>query len=153
MISIREVTRRDAAIVGALIGGLLRELRGEEGAARTAMPAELVDRVLALKDKVFGYLAFDADTPVGIIMLSETAAIYANGIFGTITELYVTPGYRSSGIAKLLIAAARSLGIQRGWGRLEVGAPDQPKWQRTLAFYLNYGFAEIGPRLRLLLPA
>ena len=42
-----------------------------------------------MNDKVFGYLAFDGDNPVGIIMLSETAAIYANGIFGTITELYV----------------------------------------------------------------
>lgn len=89
MISIREVTRQDTAIVGALIGGLLRELRGEESAGQSAMPSELVDRVLALNDKVFGYLAFDGDNPVGIIMLSETAAIYANGIFGTITELYV----------------------------------------------------------------
>jgi hypothetical protein len=38
-----------------------------------------------------------------------------------------------------------------GWGRLEVGAPDVPKWKGTLAFYRRNGFDEVGPRLKILL--
>ena len=30
---------------------------------------------------------------------------------------------------------------------IEVGAPDLPRWQRTVDFYKRYGFTEIGPRL------
>ncbi|MFP6745114.1 MAG: hypothetical protein VCB77_08015, partial [Alphaproteobacteria bacterium] len=32
-----------------------------------------------------------------------------------------------------------------GWLELEVGAPDVPRWQRTVDFYLGYGFKEVGP--------
>jgi GNAT superfamily N-acetyltransferase len=75
-------------------------------------------------------------------------AIYAGGRFGEITELYVSPAHRSKGIAPILITAATSIGRQKGWKRLEVGAPDQPAWSRTLSFYLREGFEEVGPRLR-----
>ena len=50
-----------------------------------------------------------------------------------------------------MLAAAAALARERGWPRLEVGAPDVPKWQRSLDFYLRCGFEEVGPRLRLLL--
>jgi hypothetical protein len=49
----------------------------------------------------------------------------------------------------MLIGAGAKLGRERGWGRLEVGAPRQPAWERSLNFYLGAGFAEVGPRLRL----
>ena len=35
--------------------------------------------------------------------------------------------------------------------RVEVGAPDVPRWQRTVNFYLKEGFVEVGPRLKYLL--
>ena len=82
------------------------------------------------------------------VMLNECAAIYANGLFGEITELYVEPANRSCGVAPSLISAAVDLGRRKGWTRLEVGAPDQPRWSRTLAFYLEEGFVEVGPRLK-----
>jgi GNAT superfamily N-acetyltransferase len=84
-------------------------------------------------------------------MISESASIYAGGAFGVITELYVTPEKRSAGVAKLLIDAIAGLGRERSWGRVEVGAPHQPAWERSLKFYLRNGFAEVGPRLQLLL--
>jgi GNAT superfamily N-acetyltransferase len=96
-------------------------------------------------------LAFEGKTPVGVIMLSESAALFAGGTYGVITELYVVPDQRTSGVAKLLVHAASELGRQRGWRQLEVGAPSQPKWRRSLAFYVNCGFTEIGPRLKLTL--
>lgn len=82
-------------------------------------------------------------------MLTESAALFARGTYGIINELYVVPDRRSSGIAQLLIDAAAEMGKQKGWSQLEVGAPRQPMWNRTLAFYLRSGFMEIGPRLAL----
>ena len=81
-------------------------------------------------------------------MLNECAAIYAGGRFGEITELYVVPEARSTGVAAALVAAAVRVAGDKGWRRLEVGAPAQPAWARTLAFYERQGFAPVGPRLR-----
>lgn len=79
----------------------------------------------------------------------EACAIYAGGFFGVISELYVEPGYRSAGVAKFLVAAELEIAGKNNWTCLEVGAPAQPKWDRSRKFYLRDGFVEIGPRLRL----
>ncbi|MBM7487905.1 GNAT superfamily N-acetyltransferase [Bradyrhizobium sp. USDA 3686] len=104
-----------------------------------------------MKERVYGFLAFTEARPVGLIMLSESAALFADGAYGIITELYVVPDQRSSGVAMRLIEAAVGLGTLKGWGQLEVGAPRQAIWSRTpnSALYLKAGFAEIGPRLKL----
>ena len=102
-------------------------------------------------DKVFGLLASTNAMPIGLIMLNECAAIYAGGIFGEISELYVLPELRSQGIASALIERAVALGSERLWKRLEVGAPNQPNWKRTFDFYIRSGFDEVGPRLRKIL--
>lgn len=81
-------------------------------------------------------------------MLNECAAIYAGGVFGEISELYVAPELRSRGIAGALIQEAIDLARTRKWNRLEVGAPNQPEWKRTFDFYVREGFNEVGPRLR-----
>jgi hypothetical protein len=52
-------------------------------------------------------------------------------------------------LAAALVREAARFGKERGWKRLDVGAPGQPRWSRTLAFYLSAGFVEVGPRLRL----
>ncbi|WP_419177305.1 GNAT family N-acetyltransferase [Ruegeria halocynthiae] len=86
-----------------------------------------------------------------MIMLNECAAIYAGGVFGEISELYVLPKLRSRGTAGALIQEAVDLGCSRKWNRLEVGAPNQPEWKRTFDFYIRSGFDEVGPRLRKIL--
>ncbi|MGY8684722.1 GNAT family N-acetyltransferase [Bradyrhizobium sp. UFLA05-153] len=104
-----------------------------------------------MKERVYGFLALAEDRPVGVIMLSESAALFARGTYATITELYVVPDQRSSGVAMRLIEAAVGLGAVKGWGQLELAAPRQPMWSRnsSLALYFKAGFAEIGPRLKL----
>lgn len=143
---IRAVVVGDAERVAELVAALLTELTGTPRAADAALAA----RVLA-NARVTGFLAEAGGAAQGVLMLSEGVAVYAGGAFGTITELYVSPEARSSGIASGLIAAAVAEGRARGWGRLEVGAPAQPRWARSLGFYLREGFAEVGPRLRLIL--
>lgn len=111
--------------------------------------AAIAQEVLPLKS-VSGFLAMSEATPVGLVLLNECAAIYAGGKFGEISELYVLPEYRSQGVAAQLLRAAETYAKEQGWKRLEVGAPAQPDWERTLAFYLREGFEEVGPRLRKL---
>jgi hypothetical protein len=42
-----------------------------------------------------------------------------------------------------------SFGKTKKWMRLEVGAPDKEQWMKTVTFYLNNDFIEVGPRLKI----
>ncbi|WP_245227286.1 GNAT family N-acetyltransferase [Parasedimentitalea maritima] len=148
-IVIREVDSDDVEIVSTFVGYLLAELTGGDAPNAVALKQTALE-VLA-NNSVTGLLALRGETPVGLIMLNECAAIYAGGRFGEISELYVSPQQRSTGVAAQLVAEAAAYGQRKGWQRLEVGAPTQPEWKRTVEFYERNGFAEVGPRLRRLI--
>ncbi|MES5485143.1 GNAT family N-acetyltransferase [Bradyrhizobium sp. INPA03-11B] len=147
MVTTREVSADDATTVTELVGALLAELGGD---VLAELDTQLVADLLAMKERVYGFLACAKKCPVGIIMLSESASFVAHGTYGIITEIYVVPDQRSSGVAMRLIEAAVGLGRAKGWSQLEVGAPRQPAWSRSpnSALYVKAGFAEIGPRLK-----
>jgi GNAT superfamily N-acetyltransferase len=144
MILIRRADEVDAAPIARLVDALLSELSGSSSRYDERLAS--ASRLLSLHDRVFGFVAFELQQPVGVIILSENASIYAGGIFGVITELYVVPAQRSAGVATKLVDAAATFGRERSWGRIEVGA-----LERSLKFYLSAGFVELGPRLHLLL--
>ena len=148
-IASREIGVEDVAVVAKFVWRLLDELSGGE-APDLAKLRTTTQQVLQL-ETVTGLLALADETPVGLLMLNECAAIYAGGRFGEISELYVEPELRSHGVAAKLIEDAVKLGQGRNWKRVEVGAPDQPVWKRTFDFYLMNGFSEVGPRLRKLI--
>ena len=75
----------------------------------------------------------------------------AGGRFGEISELYVNPAARSGGVTPRLPRAAVGFAGAGNRDRLEVGAPDVPRWNRTVAFYRRNGFVEVGPGLTLIL--
>ncbi|MFV0473910.1 MAG: GNAT family N-acetyltransferase [Pikeienuella sp.] len=145
-IEVERAGAAETAAIAELVHALLDELSGGKAAAPETM-ARTAETVLA-DARIVAFLARAGGAPVGALMLNEAAAIYAGGRFGVITELYVKPAFRSAGVAALLVEAAMAEARSRGWGRVEVGAPAQPQWARTLRFYLRNGFAEIGPRLR-----
>ena len=145
--SIAHATIEHADIVAGLLCDLLTELANGDGP--TFSDLQKTTEQLLGEGLVFGLIAMNEDDPVGLLMLNECAAIYAGGRFGEITELYVTPEQRSCGVASALLTEAKEFARERGWVRLEVGAPDQPAWSRTLSFYLREGFEEVGPRLRI----
>jgi GNAT superfamily N-acetyltransferase len=147
--TIRRADPTDASAVARLVDALLTELSGSP--SRYAERLATAHRLLAERERIFGLLAIEEQFPVGVIMVSESASIYAGGAFGVITELYVVPEKRSAGVAELLVDAAVALGRERSWSRVEVGAPHQPAWERSLKFYLRNGFVEVGPRLQLML--
>lgn len=96
--------------------------------------------------KYFVLLARAGREEAALLTLYESYALYAEGAFGTIPELYVRPAYRSKGVGRRLVAAARELGAERGWKRLEVTTPPLPAFDRTLKFYERAGFSVTGGR-------
>ena len=83
---------------------------------------------------------------LGFVALYECYALYAEGAFGTIPELYVRPGHRANKLGLHLVDRAKSFGVSRGWTRLEVTTPPLPQFERTLAFYEREGFSISGGR-------
>ena len=116
--------------------------------------SETAERLLKDPQGFWVMLAFDGSSgadnkAIAMMSLNECKALYAHGNFGEIAELYIDPDFRSSGHGARLIEHAAEFGRKRGWPFLEVGAPDVPRWQRTVNFYKRCGFSEIGPRLEL----
>ena len=88
----------------------------------------------------------------GFIAVYESQALYAEGRFGILPELYVRPQYRSQGVGRRLVAGVKDYAAEEGWTRIEVTTPSLPQFERTLAFYEREGFAVSGGRkLRVLL--
>jgi len=146
---IRAATIDDVPQIAGMVGELLAEIMARIGeqafnfdqAATTARLGTFISQ-----EKYFVFAACDGETPVGFIALYESYALYAEGAFGTIPELYVRPGYRSKELGFQLISQAKAFGRSRGWTRLEVTTPPLPEFDKTLAFYEREGFAISGGR-------
>ena len=140
----------DRADVMALVDALLREL-GEEGEEAGELDHVGLGGAWLARPGTWTFLARGDDgQPLGVLTLVESFAIYASGAYGIINETYVVPAARSAGVGRALIDAARAVGRERGWSRIDVTAPESPRWSRTRAFYEREGFAFTGPKLKLL---
>jgi GNAT superfamily N-acetyltransferase len=142
------VAERDTVL--ALVEKLLRELE------ETPDEFEGIDRRRVERDRRAAgerFTAFLALNPkgdaVGVLTLFEAFAIYAGGNYGIIDEMYVEPEYRSRGVGGKLLQAVKDHGAARGWMRLDVAAPPEKRWERTVRFYEAQGFVFTGPKLRL----
>lgn len=96
-------------------------------------------------------LAFPSELkdPAGVLTLAESHSIYAGGQFGSLQEFYVKPAFRSIGIGRRLLSHAQKIGRSLGWHRLEVTAPIDRQFLRSVAFYRAMGFEDSGPRMLL----
>ena len=133
-----------------MVGELLSEIMSAIGV--NVFNFSLEETTIRLKDflnrdKYFVFVARnDIENVIGFVALYESHALYAEGSFGTIPELYVRPEYRSKNIGRRLVSEAKSFGISRGWKRLEVTTPPLPQFEKTLAFYEHESFAVTGGR-------
>jgi GNAT superfamily N-acetyltransferase len=98
------------------------------------------------RERYFVLLASDGGRLIGFLSLYESYALYAEGAFGTIPELYIEPAYRAQGVGQVLIDEAKVLGKARHWTRLEVTTPPLPDFIRTFSFYEREGFSVAGGR-------
>ena len=153
LINIRRATRDDAAVVAELVNDLLAEIMHAISVQafdsnRQAMQRHLSESIPT--EQHFVLLAEQEDTAVGFAAISPAFALYNNGAFGIITELFVLPAFRSQRIGARLVRQCESFARETGWTRLEVTTPPQPQFQRTLSFYRNNGFDVTGgPKLKL----
>jgi GNAT superfamily N-acetyltransferase len=149
-ITLQRATAGNSHEVAVMVGELLDEIMSAIGIQ--AFNFSLDETVQRLRDfidreKYFVFVARDEDaSAIGFVALYESHALYAEGAFGTIPELYVRPAYRSRGIGLRLLEQAKSFGQSRGWKRLEVTTPPLPLFDKTLAFYEREGFAIAGGR-------
>ena len=155
-ITIQRVTVDDVQEVSVLVGGLLTEIMDAIGVQ--ALNFDLEETTARLEDflereKYFAFVSRNGSGhAIGFVALYESHALYAEGSFGTISELYVRPEYRSNNVGLSLITRAKSFGKSRDWTRLEVTTSPLPQFDKTLEFYEREGFAITGGRkLKVLL--
>jgi GNAT superfamily N-acetyltransferase len=150
-IEIIEVTSANHQDVANLITDLLIELSPSAKQEIQNSPIQSIAYELLNTSKIWAFLAKKDHKYIGVITLHECAAIYAGGIFGEISELYVKPEYRSLKIGEMLIKQAIVKGQELHWQRLEVGSPPADDSPRTINFYQRNGFKCTGSRLRKLI--
>lgn len=148
-IQLRLATGADAHAVAGLVCDLFDELSAPRASGYDCEAvARQVRALLDAADRAWAFLAERGDAAVAVLTLSECVSLYAGGRFGEICELYVRPALRSTGLGQRLIDAAVAFARDRAWTRLEVGAPEMPRWQRSVDFYERCGFVIVGPRLK-----
>ena len=121
---------------------------GDEGESVNFLSPEFVQQMLDSKNTEV-YLAFNHNREtVGILSLTESQAFYAGGKYGVIDEMYIVPGFRSNNIGSQIISDIKHIAKQKGWKRLDVTAPTEERWVRTVDFYKRNGFEFTGPKLK-----
>lgn len=150
-ITIERAKRDQVSKIAILVGDLLQEIM--DRISIDVFHFDLKETKERLADfieyeKNFVFVAQDNENGelVGFVTVYEGYALYAEGAFGTMAELYVKPSYRSQGLGKMLIQAVKDFGDQRGWKRLEVTTPPLPQFDGTLSFYEREGFEISGGR-------
>jgi GNAT superfamily N-acetyltransferase len=141
-------------LVLALVEELLAELgaEGQEfaGIDRDRLQAGLTGNLAS--GRFLALLAKDqSGSPIGVLTLSTTFALYAGGEYGVIDEMYVQPGCRGQGVGKALVGEAAAIARSRGWYRLDVTGPEDDSHEKAVGFYRKAGFESTGPKLRLLI--
>jgi GNAT superfamily N-acetyltransferase len=134
-----------------LVKKLLSELEDQPNEFVGLDEEKIIREMATVGERYTAFLAKNAEEEwIGVVTVMEAFAIYANGSYGIIDEMYVEPAYRSQGVGRRLIDAVKKLGQQRGWLRLDVTAPPEKKWQRSVRFYESHGFVFTGPKLRFM---
>lgn len=139
----------DAGILSVMVGELLREIMAAIGSRVFSFSKEDTEvraRQWMNDGSYVVMLAVDQGEVLGFAALYESRALYAEGSFGTIPELYVRSNYRSRGVGARLLAEAKAHAKAKGWTRLEVTTPPLPQFERTKSFYERQGFSVSGGR-------
>ncbi len=139
----------DAPLVADVVGELLQEIMTAIGAKAfgfSRVETEARARRWLADGTYTVLLAYYDEAAAGFLALSESRALYAEGTFGIIPELYVRPAFRSRKVGTMLVAEAQDVAHAKKWTRLEVTTPPLPQFDRTLAFYERQGFSMSGGR-------
>jgi GNAT superfamily N-acetyltransferase len=150
-IEIGSMNENDTHATALMVGELLAEIMREINETAFSFDLEATDKRInewINAEKYWIFLAKEKHSQhlVGFISMYESHALYAEGAFGTLAELYVRPDYRSQKIGQQLLQTAQQFAQEKNWTRLEVTTPPLPQFDKTLAFYQKHGFAISGGR-------
>ncbi|MBX7046662.1 MAG: GNAT family N-acetyltransferase [Ignavibacteria bacterium] len=120
---------------------------GEEQESIVFLTDELISSMMN-NGKTQVFLIEDNEKFIGLLTLTESQSIYAGGKYGVIDEMYMLPEYRSKQAGELLVNKAKEIAIEKKWKRIDVTAPTEERWKRTVAFYEKCGFVFTGPKLK-----
>ncbi len=148
-ILIERAQANDAPVLTEMVGELLREIMTVLGERVFGFDAEATeDRAgtWLTDERLFAWLARDGDggEVLGFVAVYPGHALYAEGVFGTISELYVRPAYRSRRVGASLLEAVKRFAAGSAWTRVEVTTPPLPQFDRTVSFYERHGFDRSG---------
>ena len=149
-VTIRSAGREDAPVVAEMVHRLLGEI--DTPRYSVAQYAETVRDLISANGSFHVLLAFStpdpAERPVGVITISESAALYSCGRYAEIQELFVDPVCRGAGVGKRLLLAARALAEERGWERLQLHVSADRDGGKSFEYYRRKGFEPIGTTMR-----
>jgi GNAT superfamily N-acetyltransferase len=148
-VTVVRATHEQLPVVLRLVQRLLMELADDPAEFDGWDPAKVRPALEGAGDRFAALLArMPGGEVVGVATLTEAVAAYAHGRYGIISELYVVPSHRCHGVGRVLLEAVKDYGRERGWRRVDVTAPPEARWERTVDFYRRNGFVFTGPKLR-----
>lgn len=149
-IQIEEIKKDEYQIVIQLLTELYKEL-GEEEESVKLLDTELIKKITDSGITEIYLARTDQSEIVGIMTISECQSIYAGGNYGLLDEMYIKPEMRSKKIGAAMIDKLKEIGKAKKWNRIDVTAPTEERWKRTITFYERSGFVFTGPKMKLIL--
>ena len=106
-----EADKKDFDDVATQVIKLLLELEPEASQEIKSMNLPEITRKLLSDGKIYAFLAKTNNQAVGVLTLHECAALYAGGVFGEISELYVDPAHRSQIVNRSCVSKSQAAGL------------------------------------------
>jgi GNAT superfamily N-acetyltransferase len=146
---VRQASIHDAPHIAVMVKELTDEIIDRTGARHFHVHVdETAARCRRFLDSGLydAYLAIDGAEVIGFVALCESHALYAEGTFGIIQELYVRAAFRRAGTGGALVEAAKEHARKKRWTRLELCTPPVPEFEPVVSFYDGHGFSVTGGR-------
>jgi ribosomal protein S18 acetylase RimI-like enzyme len=137
---------RDAAAVVAMLEAYASDPAGGGEPLSDFVKANLV-RELAARPQVYSVLAFDGETPVGLVNCIEGFSSFKCKPLVNVHDVAVLASHRGRGIAEQMLAEAERIAIQRGAVKmtLEVLSGNEPA--RKLYQRIGYAGYQLDPSM------
>jgi len=135
-----------AAALVDLLDSYARDPAGGGEALSDFARANLVSQ-LAARPFVFSVLAFDGDTPVGLINAIEGFSTFACRPLVNVHDVVVLPGHRGRGIAAQMFAEIEAIAGERGACKLTLEVLDGNASARTLYQRLGFTAYQLDPAM------
>ena len=150
-IEIRRIQPREYYQLSIMVGELLNEIMNKTGSQDFNFNIEETEvrvKKIISEGKYWVFIAENTESKdmVGFVSMYESYALYSEGAYGTVPELYVKENWRSQAIGEKLLMKVSDFAKEKGWHRIEVTTPPLPEFDRTLNFYQDNGFEITGGR-------